>query len=59
VAWLTQTGNLVSIAPRTSPFDPFIIGGSQGRYLFLISVIVVPAALLVIGTTVYVRRRSL
>jgi ABC-type uncharacterized transport system involved in gliding motility auxiliary subunit len=59
VAWLTQTGNLVSIAPRTSPFDPFIIGGSQGRYLFLISVIVVPAALLLIGTAVHVRRRSL
>jgi ABC-type uncharacterized transport system involved in gliding motility auxiliary subunit len=59
VAWLTQSGNLVSIAPRTSPFDPFIIGGSQGRYLFLSSVIGVPAVLLLIGSAVYVRRRSL
>jgi ABC-type uncharacterized transport system involved in gliding motility auxiliary subunit len=59
VAWLTQSGNLVSIAPRSSPFDPFIVGGSQARYLFLGSVIVLPLVLLVIGGTVYFRRRSL
>jgi ABC-type uncharacterized transport system involved in gliding motility auxiliary subunit len=59
VAWLTQSGNLVSIAPRTSPFDPFIVGGNQGRYLFLGSVIGLPLALLLIGGAVYVRRRSL
>jgi gliding motility-associatede transport system auxiliary component len=59
VAWLTQSGNLVSIAPRSSPFDPFIVGGSQARYLFLGSVIVLPLALLVIGGSVYFRRRSL
>jgi ABC-type uncharacterized transport system involved in gliding motility auxiliary subunit len=59
VAWLTQSGNLVSIAPRVSPFDPFIITGRQGRMLFLGSVIAVPLALLVLGGSVYVRRRSL
>jgi ABC-type uncharacterized transport system involved in gliding motility auxiliary subunit len=59
VAWLTQSGNLVSIAPRTSPFDPFIIGGTQGRYLFLGSVILLPLALLVLGGGVYMRRRGL
>jgi gliding motility-associatede transport system auxiliary component len=59
VAWLTQSGNLVSIAPRASPFDPFIISGQQGRYLFLGSVIAVPLALLVLGGSVYFRRRSL
>jgi len=58
VAWLTQSGNLVSIAPRTSPFDAFIIGGSQGRLLFLGSVIVIPLALLAVGASVsYWRRR--
>jgi len=59
VAWLTQSGNLVSIAPRSSPFDPFIVGGNQARYLFLGSVIALPLVLLVIGGTVYFRRRSL
>jgi ABC-type uncharacterized transport system involved in gliding motility auxiliary subunit len=59
VAWLTQSGNLVSIAPRTSPFDPFIIAGPQGRYLFVGSVIGVPLVLLLIGGAVYARRRSL
>jgi len=59
VGWLTQSGNLVSIAPRTSPFDPFIIGGSEGRYLFVGSVIALPVALLVLGGSVYLRRRAL
>jgi ABC-type uncharacterized transport system involved in gliding motility auxiliary subunit len=59
VAWLTQSGNLVSIAPRTSPFDPFIVTGSQGRYLFVGSVIVLPLALLLLGGSVYLRRRTL
>ncbi len=59
VAWLTQSGNLVSIAPRVSPFDPFIITGQQARMLFLGGVIVLPVALLVLGGSVYLRRRSL
>jgi len=59
VGWLTQSGNLISIAPRTSPFDPFIIGGTQGRYLFVGSVIALPVALLVLGGSVYLRRRAL
>lgn len=59
VAWLTQSGNLVSIAPRASPFDPFIISGQQGRFLFLGSVIALPLALLVFGGSVYFRRRGL
>jgi ABC-type uncharacterized transport system involved in gliding motility auxiliary subunit len=59
VAWLTQSGNLVSIAPRTSPFDAFIIAGTQGRYLFLGSVVALPLALLLLGGMVYFRRRSL
>ena len=59
VAWLTQSGNLVSIAPRTSPFDPFIVTGAQGRYLFVGSVIVLPLALLLLGGSVYLRRRTL
>ena len=58
VAWLTQSGNLVSIAPRASPFDPFIVSGQQGRYLFLGSVVALPLALLVLGGSVYFRRRS-
>jgi ABC-type uncharacterized transport system involved in gliding motility auxiliary subunit len=59
VGWLTQTGNLVSIAPRTSPFEPFIVGGVQARWLFLTSVIGVPLLLLVLGGSVYMRRRRL
>lgn len=59
VAWLTESGNLVSISPRTSPFDAFILGGNQVRYIFFESVVFVPLALLALGAMVYVRRRSL
>jgi ABC-type uncharacterized transport system involved in gliding motility auxiliary subunit len=59
VAWLTQSGNLVSIAPRVSPFDPFIITGAQGRAIAFGSLLVVPAALLGLGGWIYWRRRSL
>src|SRR5437588_3243553 len=59
VAWLTQSGNLVSISPRTSPFDAFILGGNQVRYIFFESVVFVPLLLLALGGLVYARRRSL
>ena len=59
VAWLTQSGNLISIAPRVSPFDPFIITSQQGRFLFMGSVIVLPALILVLGGSIYFRRRAL
>lgn len=59
VAWLTQSGNLVSIAPRASPYDPFFVTGGQGRLLFTGSVIAVPLALLAFGGSVYFRRRAL
>jgi len=59
VAWLTQSGDLVSIAPRATPFDPFLITGSQGRYLFIGSVIVVPLLLLFLGGSIYMQRRAL
>jgi len=59
VAWLTQSGNLVSIAPRATPFDPFIVSGQQGRYLFLGSVIGVPLVLFVLGLSISMQRRGL
>jgi hypothetical protein len=59
VAWLTQSGNLVSISPRTSPFDAFILGGNQVRYIFFESVVFVPLALLAWGGLVYARRKRL
>ncbi len=59
VAWLTQSGNLVSIAPRASPFDAFIVTGSEGRLLLFGGVLGLPLALLVLGGAIYVRRRRL
>ncbi len=59
VAWLTQSGNLVSIAPRASPFTPFFITGVQGRILLWGSVIFLPIILLGAGGSIYLRRRRL
>jgi ABC-type uncharacterized transport system involved in gliding motility auxiliary subunit len=59
VAWLTQSGNLVSIAPRASPFDPFIVTDRQARGLFFGGVIGLPVALVIFGASLYFRRRAL
>ena len=59
VAWLTQSGDLVSIAPRATPFEAFLVTGQQGRYLFVGSVIALPLLLLVLGGSIYLQRRAL
>lgn len=59
VAWLTQSGNLVSISPRASPFEPFLITGRVGRVLFLGGVLGLPLALIALGGSIYYRRRRL
>ena len=57
--WLTEESDLVSIQPKTQTPRTIQLTASQGRFLFFMSLVILPLAVLVIGVTVWARRRSL
>jgi ABC-type uncharacterized transport system involved in gliding motility auxiliary subunit len=57
--WLTEEADLISIQPRTSSPRTIQLSPAQGRLLFFVSVILLPLALLIVGVTVWLRRRAL
>lgn len=59
VNWLTEEADLISIQPRTQMPRTIQLTPSQGRLLFLVSVVILPLAVLLIGLSVWLRRRSL
>ncbi|MBN2409196.1 MAG: GldG family protein [Candidatus Aminicenantes bacterium] len=59
VNWLTEESDLISIQPRTSSPRTVQFTPSQGRMIFFVSVIILPLLVLVLGISVWLRRRSL
>ncbi len=59
VSWLAQEKNLISIRAQESTFAPLFLSRAQGRVLMYVSLIVLPMGILVIGLSVWKRRRSL
>lgn len=57
VNWLAKEENLITIRPREPEESRISLTRRQGINLFFISVLVFPLALLVIGITVWYRRR--
>jgi ABC-type uncharacterized transport system involved in gliding motility auxiliary subunit len=57
--WLTEESDLISIQPKTQAPRTIQLTASQGRLLFLVSVVILPLAVLLLGISVWVRRRSL
>lgn len=57
--WLTEESDLIAIQPKTQTPRTIQLTPSQGRLLFLVSVIVLPLAVLILGVAVWVRRRKL
>ncbi|MFO7733837.1 MAG: GldG family protein [Candidatus Aminicenantes bacterium] len=57
--WLTEEADLISIQPRTQMPRTIQLTPSQGRLLFLASIVILPLAVLLIGLSVWLRRRSL
>jgi ABC-type uncharacterized transport system involved in gliding motility auxiliary subunit len=57
--WLTEEADLISIQPRTQMPRTIQLTPSQGRLLFLVSIVILPLAVLLIGLSVWLRRRSL
>jgi len=59
VNWLTEEADLISIQAKTSSPRTIQLTATQGRILFFVSIIILPLAVLVVGISVWLRRRSL
>ena len=59
VNWLTEESDLIAIQPKTQTPRTIQLTPSQGRLLFLVSIVILPLAVLLLGISVWVRRRSL
>jgi ABC-type uncharacterized transport system involved in gliding motility auxiliary subunit len=57
--WLTEESDLIAIQPKTQAPRTIQLSPSQGRLLFLVSVVILPLAALLLGVSVWIRRRSL
>ncbi len=57
--WLTEEADLVAIQPKTQTPRTINLTPSQGRLVFLASVVILPLLALLLGVSVWVRRRSL
>jgi ABC-type uncharacterized transport system involved in gliding motility auxiliary subunit len=59
VNWLTEEADLISIQPKTSSPRTIQLTPSQGRLIFFVSVVILPLIILILGVSIWVRRRSL
>jgi len=57
LSWLAEEENLIAIRPKERANTPIFLTAAQGQVLFWLPVVVVPAVLLVSGTSVVLRRR--
>jgi ABC-type uncharacterized transport system involved in gliding motility auxiliary subunit len=57
--WLTEESDLIAIQPKTQTPRTIQLTPSQGRLLFLVSIVILPLAVLLMGISVWFRRRSL
>jgi ABC-type uncharacterized transport system involved in gliding motility auxiliary subunit len=57
ISWLAEEEEQISIRPREAKSTPIFLTAMQGRLAFWLPVVVVPALLLVSGTSVVLRRR--
>lgn len=58
VSWLAEEETLIAIRPKQHQAQPIIMNMVQGRLMFWVPVIFLPAAVLVAGTTIYIQRRK-
>ena len=59
VNWLGGERDLISIRPKTRTGDPLLIEGNEGSYVWILTFLVIPIFIILIGTAVYVGRRRL
>jgi len=57
--WLTEEADLIAIQPKTRTPRTIQLTPAQGRLVFLVSIVFLPLAALLLGVSVWARRRSL
>ncbi|MBN2207285.1 MAG: Gldg family protein [Candidatus Aminicenantes bacterium] len=59
VNWLTEESDLIAIQAKTQNPRTIQLSPSQGRLMFFVSVLLIPLAVLGLGLSIWIRRRSL
>ncbi|RLB83290.1 MAG: hypothetical protein DRH17_02600 [Deltaproteobacteria bacterium] len=57
ISWLAEEEDLIAIRPKKQESQPVVLSYTQGRVIFWTSVVLLPAAVLIIGIVVLRRRR--
>jgi ABC-type uncharacterized transport system involved in gliding motility auxiliary subunit len=57
--WLTEEADLVSIQPKTQNPRSIQLTPAQGKLIFWVSVVILPLLVLVLGLSIWFRRRAL
>ncbi|MFH1754357.1 MAG: GldG family protein [Candidatus Latescibacterota bacterium] len=58
VSYLAEEKDLIAIRPKQSLGDRLFLTASQGRLVFLVSVVLLPAIVITIGTSIFLRRKK-
>ncbi len=59
VRWLAGEEDLIAIRPRSLNSTPLFLKASQARFIFIVPVVVMPAAVLAIGLIIISRRKKI
>jgi len=54
---LTQAKTLIAVRPKSGLGDRLLLTENQGRFIFLVSIVLLPLSVLGCGATVWLRRR--
>lgn len=57
LSWLAEEEDLIAIRPKEITSTPLILTASQGKLVFWLPVVILPASLLAVGAVVLIRRR--
>ncbi len=58
INYMVGREDLITIKKKQRPIEPLMLTRNQGRVVFWVPVIVLPLAVLILGTVVWIRRRS-
>lgn len=57
IAWLSEENVLISIREKKEESQPLSLSAKQGKFLFYISIVIIPFLILISGGLVYFRRK--